>query len=67
MKTSVLIIREACNTWVLQITCNIGMPQEFVTKRVFAKLIEALDAACALQMHVDNNEELPLKQYRRVS
>lgn len=29
------------------------------------KLIEALDMACVLQLHVDNETELPLRQYSK--
>lgn len=65
MKNSVLIIKETANTWTLRIACNIGEPNEFITRRTYTRLVYAIDAANLLKMHIDNINRLPLTQYAK--
>lgn len=45
--------------WVLWLMRD----QHVIKSYTFKRLIQAIDAACALQLHVNNLDELPLKQY----
>lgn len=58
MKTNVNI-KQVRFGWTLTITVK----GQLIKSWTFKKLIEALDTACVLQVHVDNADELPLNQY----
>lgn len=65
-QTTVHILQDVPNQWVLRIASNTGTCQEFVTRYTFKRLIDALEAACLLQIHVTNAALLPLNQYYKV-
>lgn len=52
-------INQSLDTWVLCITSGDQVIRAYTVNR----LIDALDMACTLQLHVDNEDELPLRQY----
>jgi hypothetical protein len=49
--------------WHLNLTVALSDGEIRTTHMTFQKLIEALEAASQLKVHVDNVEELPLSQY----
>ncbi len=51
------------NQWVL----SIGTDQQIYKAYTFNKLIDAIDTASCLQIHIDNECELPIKQYGKGS
>lgn len=54
-------IQNKCGgTWFLMIKKD-GQVIRFWS---FIKLIEAMETACILKLHIDNMSELPLKQYQ---
>lgn len=57
MKTT---INQALDTWVLCIQTN----EQLYKSLTFEKLIDAIDCASMLQLHVDNIDDLPLPQYK---
>lgn len=65
-RSSVVIVKEQ-NQWILRIAVNIGLPGYCVTKRAFGRLVEALDAANILRLHIDNAHKLPLNQYYKAA
>ncbi len=58
-----IIKLQACGTWALIVQSDSQLLNYFTT----ARLIEALELACTLQLHVDNTDELPLNQYYKVA
>lgn len=52
-------INQSLNVWVLCISFGDRVIRAYTRKR----LIDVLDVACKLQLHVDNANELPLNQY----
>lgn len=63
-----VLIFQSGNSWTLQISRAMPRrwrPADIQVLRLFTvhKLIEALDLASQLQLHVDNIQELPLTQY----
>lgn len=53
-------IRYVVTQWVL----TIESADQVVYAKPCRRLIEAIDTACSLQLHVDNLNELPLNQYQ---
>ncbi len=64
MQTSSVILK-VDKGWELRLTTYTGVGKPLVSKYVFRMLIEALQAACVLKVHVDNDNVLPLKQYKQ--
>lgn len=64
-QTMILILQDIRGEWVLRIATGLGTDQELVTRYTFKRLIEAYEAACLLQLHVDNEHLLPLRQYAK--
>jgi hypothetical protein len=56
-------IRSIVGVWCLTIETDLQVTKAYT----FKTLLEALDVAGALQLHVDNVNDLPLNQYRKVS
>lgn len=52
-------INQSIGAWLLVVKHNGIVVKTWSHKR----LIEALDTACRLQLHVDNENELPIRQY----
>lgn len=53
-------IKNKCNgTWFLVMSKD----SRVIKFWSFNRLIQAIDTACTLQLHVDNIDELPLNQY----
>lgn len=52
-----------CSRWVLLAV----FPEYTFVLCTSRKLIDILDTASSLQMHISNSDELPLKQYYLVS
>lgn len=53
-------IEQHLNQWCLVCLCNDQVICAFATN----KLIEVIDLANQLQLHIDNIDELPLPQYK---
>jgi len=56
-------IRSIVGVWCLTFETDLQVTKAYT----FKTLLEALDVAGALQLHVDNVNDLPLNQYRKVS
>lgn len=59
-KTTVIIF-QVQDGWNLRLTSS---EQNVDVLMPFKRLIDALNAACVLKVHVDNADELPIKQYK---
>lgn len=55
-------INQSNDCWVLCLLIN----DQVIKSYTFDRLIEALDCACLLQIHVSNESDLPLNQYYKV-
>jgi hypothetical protein len=64
MRTSTLVIKDTQGTWTLRFAVNVGTDQEVVKRWTVKTLIQALDLARTLQIHIDNASRLPVSQYR---
>lgn len=62
MKTTVLV-HKRFGKWILSITIYDQNGMDIVTVIEKDKLIEVIDIACLLQLHIDNEVELPLRAY----
>jgi hypothetical protein len=52
-------VQRICSWWVLMFISNDQVNYAYTDK----KLINVLDVANSLQVHIDNNLDLPIKQY----
>lgn len=65
MQTTVVVTQ--MNTgWLLKITSYTGDNEPMVSQFTFDNLIDTIEAATILRVHIDNNSVLPLKQYKQV-
>lgn len=63
----VMAIKLKSGGWVLKITTYQTDDQAVYSTYMFKTLIATLQAACILKVHVDNNDELPIKQYLKIA
>jgi len=66
MKTMVVITQTETG-WQLRLTTFNPNGKCLVTKYQFSKLIEAYAAASLLNIHIDNENVLPLRQYGKIA
>jgi hypothetical protein len=64
--SSVLILKVEDKQWLLRLAFGEGTDQQFIRLVYRRTLIECLDVARTLQIHVDNASTLPLNQYQLV-
>jgi hypothetical protein len=62
MKTTTRVIK-GYQSWYLRFECEEQDNIIFTKTFEFLKLIEVIDAANLLKVHIDNMNELPLRQY----
>jgi len=61
MTTSCRIFKDKNNMWILKISAAAQFGTVLVTKIERSRLIELIEIAGVLRLHVDNQDELPLK------
>ena len=61
--TSVTIYKNMKNEWTLSLVVHPNTKDQFIYKRTFHKLVDAMEAANALKIHINNENVLPLRQY----
>lgn len=66
-KPEVMVVKLKTGGWVLKITTYQANDQAMYSTYMFKTLVDALQAACILKLHVDNNDELPIKQYLKIA
>ena len=60
-----VIISEMQTGWLLRLTTYQEGSRPHATNYTFNTLMQALEAASILKIHVDNDNVLPLKQYQK--